>query len=124
MLQNAPVFTSFSVDDLEAAKTFYSETLGLNVKEIPQGLSVELAEGATCFIYLKPNHQPATFTVLNFRVENIEATIDELSTKGIKFEQYDFMETNSKGISHQEDHSIAWFSDPARNIHSIIEETK
>jgi catechol 2,3-dioxygenase-like lactoylglutathione lyase family enzyme len=121
MLDTNKAFSSFSVDDLQKAKNFYAQTLGLKVKESEMGL--ELHPGDTdIFIYPKPNHKPATFTVLNFLVEDIEATVDELRGKGVQFEQYDGeIKTDEKGIHHNGGPMIAWFKDPAGNILSVLE---
>jgi predicted enzyme related to lactoylglutathione lyase len=119
-------FSSFSVDDLAKAKDFYRKTLGIDVKETPEGLALNLSGGNAVFIYPKPNHAPATFTVLNFQVKDIEATVDELSGAGVKFEHYDGeLQTDKKGIMHgngQGPGAIAWFKDPAGNFISVIED--
>lgn len=130
MLNYKATFSSFSTNDLEKAKQFYGETLGLEIKEITEGLELHLKNGARVFIYQKgEGHQPATFTVLNFLVDDIEAEVDSLTTTGVKFEVYDTpqMKTNEKGISQNEGEPgtgpiIAWFKDPAGNFLSIIQE--
>jgi catechol 2,3-dioxygenase-like lactoylglutathione lyase family enzyme len=121
MLETNKAFSSFSVDDLQKAKEFYAQTLGLKVKESEEGL--ELHPGETdVFIYPKPNHKPATFTVLNFLVSDIEATVDELKNKGVQFEHYDGeITTDAKGIHRNGGPTIAWFKDPAGNILSVLE---
>ena len=121
MLETNKAFSSFSVDDLQKAKEFYTQTLGLKVKESEEGL--ELHPGETdVFIYPKPNHKPATFTVLNFLVSDIEATVDELKNKGVQFEHYDGeIKTDAKGIHRNGGPTIAWFKDPAGNILSVLE---
>ena len=124
MLDKAKAFSSFSVDDLQKAKQFYGETLGLYVKEGMMGI-LELkiyGNDNNIIIYPKPNHEPATFTILNFPVADVEKTVDELTAKGIKFEHYDFGEikTDEKGIMRGQGPEIAWFKDPAGNILSII----
>jgi predicted enzyme related to lactoylglutathione lyase len=126
MFKNAEVFPSFSVDDVSKAKQFYGQVLGLQVSEadMPGILQLNLAEGKDVIIYPKENHEPATFTVLNFPVDDIEATVDELSQRGVRFEQYEGeIKTNEKGI-HDGDEGprIAWFKDPAGNILSVLEE--
>jgi catechol 2,3-dioxygenase-like lactoylglutathione lyase family enzyme len=120
MLETNKAFSSFSVDDLQKAKAFYADTLGLNVKESKEGL--ELHPGETdVFIYPKPNHAPATFTVLNFLVDDIDTTVDELKQKGVQFEQYDGeIKTDEKGIHRNGGPTIAWFKDPAGNILSVV----
>lgn len=125
MLATSKAFSSFSVNDLQTAKKFYSEVLGLKVVDNPMGLiELHLTDRQHIMIYPKPNHEPATFTVLNFRVNNIEKTVDELIQKGITFEQYEgAIKTNEKGIARDSGGpAIAWFKDPAGNILSVIEE--
>src|SRR5229473_4679589 len=121
MLETNKAFSSFSVDDLQEAKQFYGNTLGLKVKESKEGL--ELHPGETdVFIYPKPNHTPATFTVLNFLVDDIDTAVDELKQKGVRFEHYEGeIKTNEKGIHRDGGPSIAWFKDPSGNILSVLE---
>ena len=126
MLKNAKTFSSFSVDDIQKAKQFYGETLGIEVAEVPEGLNLKL-DGNSLFIYPKPNHEAASFTVLNFMVDDVEQVVDELIAAGIAFEQYnnEFMKTDAKGISRGDGamgpKAIAWFKDPAGNFLSIIQ---
>ena len=121
MLNSSGAFSSFAVNDLQQAKQFYAETLGIKVKESKEGLELH-PENTDVFIYPKPDHQPATFTVLNFLVEDIEATVDELKQKGVRFEHYEGeIKTNEKGIHRNGGPTIAWFKDPAGNILSVIE---
>jgi len=121
-------FSTYSVDDLSAAKQFYDETLGLDIKEKEEGLSIDIPDGPGLFLYPKDDHSPATFTVLNLLVAYAEKAVDELSDRGIEFLQYDdpSIETDEKGIhwgaKAGEGPNIAWFNDPAGNIISIIEE--
>jgi catechol 2,3-dioxygenase-like lactoylglutathione lyase family enzyme len=126
MLKGAPAFSGFSVDDLQKARAFYEDALGLEVTEGEMGaLNLHIANGVTIFVYPKPNHVPATFTILNFVVPNIEKTVDELSARGAQFQQYDMPElkTDAKGIAHgSPGPNIAWFTDPAGNVMSVIEE--
>ncbi len=126
MLKDSNAFPGFSVDDLQKAKAFYEGVLGLNVSEAEMDtLNLNLAGGVTVFVYPKPNHVPATFTILNFIVPNIEKAVDELASQGVQFEHYDMPEikTDAKGIAHgPPGPSIAWFTDPAGNIMSVIEE--
>ena len=123
MLKESKAFGSFSVDDLQKAKKFYANILQLDVADNPMGLiELHFGEDQKTMIYPKPNHQPATFTVLNFPVENIEKTVDELTAKGVVFEQYEYLHTDSKGISRNPDGpKVAWFKDPAGNILSVVE---
>jgi catechol 2,3-dioxygenase-like lactoylglutathione lyase family enzyme len=121
MLETNKAFASFSVNDLQKAKDFYQQTLGLKVDESKEGL--ELHPGNTSvFIYPKPNHQPATFTVLNFLVEDIDRAVDELEQNGVTFEQYEgSIKTDERGIHRNGGPTIAWFKDPAGNILSVVE---
>jgi len=125
MLTKSKAFSSFSVDDLQKAKVFYQETLGLNVVDNPMGLiEIHLEGDNKILVYPKPDHLAATFTVLNFQVKNITETVDDLTTRGVSFEQYaGQIQTDEKGISRQPGGpSIAWFKDPAGNIFSVIED--
>jgi catechol 2,3-dioxygenase-like lactoylglutathione lyase family enzyme len=124
ILEAANAFSGFSVDDLDRAKQFYRETLGLSVSEIPAGLELQLGGGGRVFVYPKPNHEPATFTILNFPVANIDQTVDELTAAGVTFERYDGMEQDDRGIARGGGGpNIAWFKDPAGNILSVLEES-
>ena len=126
MLKDSNAFSGFSVDDLQKAKDFYGGVLGLNVTDGEMGaLNLNLAGGTTIYVYPKPNHVPATFTILNFLVPDIEKSVDELTARGVRFEHYDMPElkTDAKGIAHgPPGPNIAWFTDPAGNIMSVIEE--
>ena len=124
MLGESKAFSGFAVRDVAAAKKFYAKTLGLNVSE-PRGLlTLHLAGGNNVLIYPKPNHVPATFTVLNFPVGDIDLAVDELKKRGVRFEIYDFpgIKTDEKGIMRGNGPTIAWFKDPAGNILSVIEQ--
>jgi catechol 2,3-dioxygenase-like lactoylglutathione lyase family enzyme len=127
MLKNSNAFSSFAVKDLQAARTFYAQTLGLQVSEVPgmKGLlQLQLAGGAKVMVYPKPDHTPATFTVLNFPVENVERAVDALVERGVRFEIYREgpVKTDSKGISSGDGGPrIAWFRDPSGNILSVLE---
>lgn len=123
VFKTATSFSSFSVNDLKAAKDFYSQTLGLDVSESPQGLELNTGDN-TLFLYPKPNHTPASFTVLNFEVDNIDEAIEELAAMGVKLEHYNLpdMKTDERGIFSGPGHKIAWFKDPAGNILSVIQE--
>lgn len=124
MFRNTKAFSSYSVNDLEKAKDFYTNILDVEVKETPEGLELHVADGIPVFLYPKPNHEPATFTVLNFLVDDIDSAVEALSNKGVTFEHYDFaeMKTDEKGIARQGERGIAWFKDPAGNFISIIQE--
>ncbi|MBC7400182.1 MAG: VOC family protein [Mucilaginibacter sp.] len=125
MFKDSKAFSSFSVNDLEKAKKFYSEVLGLTVSDNPMGIiEVHVSGSSNIMLYPKPNHEPATFTVLNFPVADLEKAVDGLIAKGIVFEQYDseYMKADAKGIVRGNGHGpdIAWFKDPAGNILSVI----
>ena len=124
MFKDTKAVSSFSVDDLQKAKQFYSETLGLDVTEGSMGiLNINLTGGGKIFVYPKPNHTSATFTVLNFPVADVEKTVDELTALGITFEHYDGqIKTDEKGIVRGGGPTIAWFKDPAGNILSVLED--
>ena len=124
MFREAESFCSFSVNDLQKAKEFYSQTLGLDVAETPEGLELHTGNN-TVFLYPKPNHTPASFTVLNFHVDDIEAAVDELKALGVNLERYNLpdMKTDERGIARgPHGPTIAWFKDPAGNILSVLEE--
>ncbi len=127
MLKSDKAFSGFSVNDIQKAKAFYGQTLGVDISDGPMGnLELKIGNGATVFIYPKPNHKPATYTVLNFPVDNIDSAVDELTQKGVTFEHYDMgdFKTDSKGILRgggEYGPSIAWFKDPAGNILSVLE---
>ena len=122
MLKSDEAFLSFSTDDLRKAKAFYGQLLGLDVSDKPEGLELHLGGSSTVFIYPKPNHVPATFTVLNFPVEDVDHTVDELSKRGVQFEHYNQgdLKTDEKGIMRGNGPTIAWFKDPAGNILSVL----
>ena len=121
MLQTRSAFLSFAVNDLKQAKAFYAQTLGLKVNESEMGLEIHPGD-TDVFIYPKPNHTPASFTVLNFLVDDIDKAVDELKQKGVSFEKYEGeIKTDEKGIHHNGGPSIAWFKDPAGNILSVLE---
>jgi catechol 2,3-dioxygenase-like lactoylglutathione lyase family enzyme len=123
MFKDTKAFSGFSVNDIQKAKQFYSQTLGLEVTEANGLLNLHIAGGSTILIYPKDNHTPATFTILNFPVEDVERAVDELTGKGIRFEHYDEAElkTDEKGIFRGGGPLIAWFTDPAGNILSVID---
>ncbi|HWK05155.1 MAG TPA: VOC family protein [Puia sp.] len=128
MVQAIKAFSSFSVDNIEKARKFYAEALRLEVTVNPMGL-LELTAGGgnKIMVYPKPNHTPATYTVLNFAVDNIDKVVDELGKRGVIFEQYDMkdLQTDAKGIARGKAQGrgpdIAWFKDPAGNIMSVLE---
>ena len=125
MFKDTKAFSGFSVNDLEKAKEFYGEVLGLEVEPSDQGITLHISGGYGIFIYPKENHTPATYTMLNFPVEDIDQAVDNLIEKGVTFEHYEGM-TDEKGIarglSHNQGPDIAWFKDPAGNILSVLQE--
>ena len=124
ILTEARAFQSFSVDDIGKARTFYHDTLGLDVAERPEGLEITVGDGNKVFVYGKPNHQPATFTILNFPVDNVESTVEKLKSTGVRFEQYDQpgIKTDERGIARDTGGpAMAWFKDPAGNILSVLQ---
>ena len=128
MLKDSQAFSGFSVNDMAAAKKFYGETLGLEVEEMPgMGLTIKLAGGGRIFVYEKPEHEPASFTILNFPVNDIDAAVDELVAKGVSMEQYNNPQIvqDDKGVARGRSVNmgpdIAWFKDPAGNILSVLQ---
>ena len=124
MIRYNQAFSSFSVNDLQQAKQFYTESLGMQVSEGEYTLDLHLGGEQKVLIYPKPNHTPASFTILNFPVDNIEEEVENLKTKGIQFEIYNEpnLTTDANGILRGEGPLIAWFKDPFGNILSIIQE--
>jgi predicted enzyme related to lactoylglutathione lyase len=125
MLKDSKAFSGFAARDLEKVKKFYSQVLGLSVTEEHGMLTLHLAGGNNVLIYPKADHVPATFTLLNFPVVDVERAVDELSRRGVRFEKYDGPEikTDEKGIMRGKGPTIAWFKDPAGNILSVLEAT-
>jgi len=123
MIGDSPAFSGFSSNDIAKAKEFFAKKLGLEVTEDHGMLTLHLAGGGKVIVYPKPNHEPATFTVLNFPVKDIEGTIDGLAKARIQFERYEGMDQDSRGISRGGGPLIAWFKDPAGNILSIIQDS-
>jgi catechol 2,3-dioxygenase-like lactoylglutathione lyase family enzyme len=125
MLKDSEAFSGYSVDDLDKARDFYDGTLGIETSMEAAGLALHIPGGRPVFIYPKPNHEPASFTVLNFPVADIDAAVDQLVAAGIAFEHYgEGFGQDAKGISRDErGPKIAWFKDPAGNILSVIEDT-
>ena len=119
MFEQTKAFSGFSADDIPAAKEFYGETLGIPVSEEHGILTLHIAGGRDTIVYPKADHVPATFTILNFPVPDIEAAVDELTDRGVAFEYYDFVDP--KGINRQGGPLIAWFKDPAGNVLSVIQ---
>lgn len=123
MFKTNKAFSGFSVNDIPKAKAFYSGTLDMDVSEENGLLKLQIANGSTVMVYPKTNHEPATFTILNFPVDNIDTAVDFLVSRGVKFEHYEWenIKTDAKGIMRDGGPLIAWFKDPAGNILSVIE---
>ena len=122
MFDSSGAFSGFAVDDVAKARQFYEETLGMGVTEANGLLRLAVANGAQVLVYPKPNHQPATFTILNFPVADVEAAVDDLVGRGVAFQRYDGFEQDQKGISRGGGPLIAWFTDPAGNVLSVVEQ--
>ena len=124
MLTDSAAFSGFSVNDLDAARRFYEETLGLRTSDMEMdGLCrLELGGGGYVLVYAKADHTPATFTVLNFPVPDVEKAVDELASRGVRFERYENPPTDDKGIARAGGPLIAWFTDPAGNVFSVLEQ--
>jgi catechol 2,3-dioxygenase-like lactoylglutathione lyase family enzyme len=126
VLADTPTFSSFAVDDVAKARDFYSDTLGLRVSEVADMgplLTLHLAGGRDVMIYEKPDFTPATYTVLNFEVGDIDAVVDGLTARGVVFERYDGFEQDDKGVARGPvGPAIAWFTDPAGNILAVLED--
>jgi predicted enzyme related to lactoylglutathione lyase len=123
MFADTPAFSGFAVDDLQKAKDFYGETLGVKTTVLDEEnglMQLDLAGDRVTFVYVKGDFAPATYTILNFQVEDVEKAVDELSARGVSFERYDEFEQDDKGISHGPGPEIAWFKDPAGNILSVL----
>ena len=122
MFANTRAFSGFAVDDIEAAKKFYGETLGLRTSEQYGLLTLHLAGDRDTLVYPKPDHAPASYTILNFQVDDIDAAVDELVRRGVSLEKYDGMGQDEKGINRAGGPYIAWFKDPAGNILAVLQE--
>ncbi|MGI5151066.1 VOC family protein [Plantactinospora sp. CA-294935] len=122
MFRDTEAFSGFAVDDVAKAKEFYGETLGLRVSEEYGLLRLHLAGGRDVLVYPKPGHTPASFTILNFPVDDIDRAVDELIARGVRFERYEGIEADEKGIARGNGPDIAWFTDPAGNVLSVLQE--
>ncbi|MGK9148606.1 VOC family protein [Plantibacter flavus] len=123
MVKYADVFSGFSVDDIDAARTFYRDVLGLEVADNAMGfLNISLPAGGAVLVYNKPDHTPASFTILNLAVDDVEAAVDELNARGVATKIYpdDQLPTDAKGIMRGNGPDIAWFTDPAGNVLSVL----
>ena len=126
MLADTKAFSGFAVDDLDAARRFYGEILGLRVSVMDEEnglLSLDLAGNRDTLVYLKPDFIPATYTILNFQVDDIDSVVDELASRGVAFERYDGFDQDENGISRDKGPAIAWFKDPAGNLLSVLEQS-
>ncbi len=123
MFEHTKAFSGFSVDDIPKAKQFYGETLGLRVSEENGLLQLHIAGDRDTLVYPKDDHTPATYTTLNFPVDDIDKAVDDLAARGVRFERYDGAEQDEKGIFRGEGPLIAWFKDPAGNILSVLQES-
>ena len=121
MFADSKAFSGFAVPDLEEARRFYGETLGLRVSEDNGLLTLQVAGDRDILVYPKPDHTPATYTILNFPVDDIEATVDALAGRGVRFERYPGFEQDERGIFRGGGPPIAWFTDPAGNILSVLQ---
>jgi catechol 2,3-dioxygenase-like lactoylglutathione lyase family enzyme len=126
MLANSKAYSGFAVDDLPKAQAFYGDTLGLKTSMLDEEnglMSLHLAGGRDTLVYLKPDYTPATYTILNFPVDDIDQAVDDLAQRGVSFERYDSFEQDEKGIARGPGPDIAWFKDPAGNILSVLKQT-
>ena len=124
MLTSTKAFSGFAVPDIDAARQFYGDTLGLEVSEEHDLLTVNLPGGHGVLVYRKPDHAPASFTILNFAVPDIEAAVDELGVRGVQFERYEGFDHDERGVVRaQGGPPIAWFTDPAGNILAVLEDS-
>jgi catechol 2,3-dioxygenase-like lactoylglutathione lyase family enzyme len=126
MFADTKAFSGFAVDDVQKAREFYAETLGLKTSILDEenGLMVlHLAGDRDTFVYRKPDFTPATYTILNFQVEDVDKAVDQLVERGVRFERYDGFDQDEKGIARGMGPDIAWFKDPAGNILAVLEES-
>jgi predicted enzyme related to lactoylglutathione lyase len=125
MFANTKAYNGFAVDDLGKAREFYGETLGIKTSVMSEEnglMSLDLAGDRTTLVYVKPDFAPATYTILNFPVDDIDQAVDELAGRGVRFERYDAFDQDEKGIARGPGPAIAWFKDPAGNILSVLQE--
>ena len=123
MFANTKAFSGFAVPDIDAARKFYGETLGLDVADGPMDvLALNLAGDRPTLIYPKPDHEPANYTILNFPVEDVDAAVDELTARGVEFERYEGFDQDERGIARGDGPDIAWFKDPAGNILAVLKQ--
>ena len=125
MFANTKAYSGFAVDDLQRGREFYGETLGLETSVLDEEnglMSLHLAGDRDTLVYVRPGHEPATYTILNFPVDDIDEAVDELTARGVVFERYDGFEQDEKGIARGRGPDIAWFKDPAGNVLSVLQE--
>ena len=124
MLTDSPAFSGFSVNDLETARRFYEETLGLRTSDAGMDglMQLHLGGDTNVLVYAKADHTPATYTVLNFPVPDVEKAVDDLTARGVRFEHYADLGTDEKGIARSGGPQIAWFTDPAGNVFSVLQQ--
>jgi catechol 2,3-dioxygenase-like lactoylglutathione lyase family enzyme len=125
MLADTKAFSGFAIDDLDAAKNFYGEILGLRLSVLDEQnglLTLHLAGDRDTIVYLKPDFTPATYTILNFEVDDIDSVVDDLASRGVRFERYEGFDQDENGVSRGKGPPIAWFKDPAGNILSVLEQ--
>ena len=120
MFTNTKAFSGFAVDDVDKAREFYSETLGLEVSEENGMLTLKIAGDRPTLVYPRPDHTPAEYTILNFPVDDIDRAVDDLTARGVRFEHYEGFEQDERGIMRGQGPPIAWFKDPAGNVLSVI----
>jgi catechol 2,3-dioxygenase-like lactoylglutathione lyase family enzyme len=122
MFANTKAFSGFAVDDVDEARRFYGETLGMETSEQYGLMTLHIAGDRDIIVYPKPGHTPASYTILNFPVDDIDSAVDELAARGVRFERYDGIEQDERGIMRDQGPFIAWFTDPAGNILSVLQE--
>jgi predicted enzyme related to lactoylglutathione lyase len=126
MFADTDAFSGFAVDDLQAAQRYYGETLGLRTTMLSEEhglMTLNLAGGRDTFVYQKDDHTPATYTILNFQVEDIDSAVDELIARGVETERYEGFDQDEKGIAREPGPKIAWFKDPAGNVLAVLEQS-
>jgi len=121
MFKNTKAFSGFAVDDVDKAREFYADTLGIEVSEENGLLTLHIADDRPTLVYPRPNHTPAEYTILNFPVDDIDQAVDDLTARGVQFERYEGFDQDERGIMRGEGPPIAWFKDPAGNVLSVIE---
>jgi catechol 2,3-dioxygenase-like lactoylglutathione lyase family enzyme len=120
MFKNTKAFSGFAVDDVDKAREFYAETLGIEVSEENGLLTLHIADDRPTLVYPRPNHTPAEYTILNFPVDDIDQAVDDLTARGVQFERYEGFDQDERGVMRGEGPPIAWFKDPAGNVLSVI----